>query len=77
MRVASNGRLARCGASLSADSAESRQKPAMPTGLIIESKPPASTRSTRPRRIILSAVPSACPPDAHAVWTDVAYPRMP
>ena len=46
LRVASNGRLARCGVSLSGDSADSRQKPAMPIGLIIESKPPASTRST-------------------------------
>ena len=37
-----NGRLAVCGVSLSGDSAERRQKPEMPTGLIIESKPPAS-----------------------------------
>ena len=72
MRDASNGRLARCGVSLSGESADSRQKPAMPTGLIIESKPPASTESTAPRRISFIAVPSAWPPDAHAVCTDVA-----
>jgi hypothetical protein len=46
LRVASNGRLARCGVALSADSADSRQNRPTPMGLIIESKPPASTRST-------------------------------
>ena len=44
----------------------------MPIGLIIESKPPASARSTAPRRISFSAVPIAWPPDAQAVCTDVA-----
>ena len=72
MRVASNGRLARCGVALSGDSADSRQNPEMPIGLIIESKPPASAQSTAPRRMSFIAVPSAWPPDAHAVCTDVA-----
>jgi hypothetical protein len=72
LRVASNGRLARCGVSLSGETAESRQKPARPTGLIIESKPPASARSTTPRRTSFIAVPIAWPPDAHAVCTLVA-----
>jgi hypothetical protein len=70
--VASNGRLARCGVSLSGESADKRQKPPMPIGLIIESKPPASAQSTAPRRISFIAVPIAWPPDAHAVCTDVA-----
>jgi hypothetical protein len=61
---------------LSAESADSRQNPEMPIGLIIESKPPASAQSATPRRMSLSAVPMAWPPDAHAVCTDVAYPRM-
>ena len=59
LRVASNGRLARSGVSLSVDTAEQAEA-RQPTGLIIESKPPASTRSTAPRRISFSAVPSAC-----------------
>ena len=65
------GRLARDGASLSVETAPSRQKPASPTGLIIESKPPASTQSASPRRISFSAVPTAWPPDAHAVCTEL------
>ena len=58
LRVASNGRLARSGVSLSGDTAYSRQNPPRPTGLIIESKPPASTRSAAPRRISFIAVPT-------------------
>ena len=59
------------------DSARDAQKPPMPIGLIIESKPPARTLSTAPRRISFSAVPTACPPDAHAVCTELDTPRMP
>ena len=40
LRVASKGRLARSGVSLSGERAPSRQKLARPIGLIIESKPP-------------------------------------
>jgi hypothetical protein len=67
LRVASKGRLARSGVSLSGDTALSRQNPPRPTGLIIESKPPVSTRSAVPRRISFIAVPTAWPPDAQAV----------
>ena len=38
----------RCGVSLSGETAERRQKPESPIGLIIESKPPASAQSTAP-----------------------------
>jgi hypothetical protein len=70
--VASNGRLARCGVALSGESAERRQKPEIPIGLIMESKPPASAQSTAPRRMSFIAVPRAWPPEAQAVCTDVA-----
>jgi hypothetical protein len=53
------------------DTADKRQNPASPTGLIIQSNPPASA-STLPRRISFNAVPIAWPPEAHAVCTDVA-----
>ena len=73
LRVASNGRLARCGVVVVGRHAPTAgRSPRGRPGLIIESKPPASARSTAPRRISFSAVPIAWPPDAHAVCTDVA-----
>jgi hypothetical protein len=62
---------ARSGVSLSGERADRRQNPERPIGLIIESKPPASAQSTLPRRMSFIAVPSAWPPDAHAVCTEV------
>jgi len=52
---------------ISGERAPRRQNAASPTGFSIESKPPVRTKSAVPRRINFIAIPTACPPEAHAV----------
>ena len=66
-RERANGREAAGPRALAVDVAPSRQKPATPSGLIIESVPPASIQSRRPLAMRRNAAPSASVPAAHAL----------
>ena len=65
-RSRSNGRLARSGSSLRVDIAPMLQNPAIPSGVIAASEPPATMTSASPYWIALSALPIACAADAQA-----------
>jgi hypothetical protein len=65
-RRRSKGRDADGGSSLAVDVAPMLQKPATPSGLIIESAPPASIQRRRPSAIMRKAEPIASVPAAHA-----------
>ena len=76
-RSASNGRDARSGSSLRLVMAFMAQNPAMVSGTMIASAPPAIIRSASPRSITLKASPMAWLPVAHAVTTEVFGPLAP
>src|SRR5207302_404624 len=76
-RPASKGREAFSGSSLRVDIAFIEQKPAMVSGTMMASAPPAIMMSASPRSMILKASPIAWLPVAQAVTTDEFGPLAP
>src|SRR6266542_2891058 len=76
-RPLSNGRDACAGSSLRYDSARICAKPAIGSGCMHASVPPATTMSTRPARIRSRAMASASAPDAQADTGVCTPPRAP
>ena len=76
-RPASNGREARAGSSFRVDIAFIWQKPAIVSGMMMASAPPAIITSASPRWMIFRASPMAWLPVAHAVTTDEFGPLAP
>ena len=76
-RLASNGREALVGSSLRVDIAFIWQNPAMVSGMMIASAPPAIITSASPRSMRRAASPRAWLPVAHAVTTDELGPLAP
>src|SRR5581483_2942063 len=76
-RAASNGREAFWGSSFRVDMAFIEQKPAMVSGTMMASAPPAIITSAAPRWMSLNASPMAWLPVAQAVTTDELGPLAP
>ena len=76
-RSASNGREAACGSSLRRDRARIASNPAIPTGVIGASVPPANMTSARPILIASAASPIAMLDAAQAVLSDIKGPFVP
>src|SRR4029450_167369 len=76
-RVASKGRMAFVGSSLRVDMAFIEQKPAIVSGTMMASDPPAIITSASPRWMILKESPIAWLPVAHAVTTEEFGPFAP
>src|SRR2546428_6570596 len=76
-RAASKGRDAFAGSSLRVDMAFIWQNPAMQSGMMMASAPPAIMTSASPRWMIFVASPMAWLPVAHAVTTDELGPLAP
>src|SRR5438093_911182 len=76
-RAASKGRDALAGSSLRVDMAFIWQNPAMQSGMMMASAPPAIMTSASPRWMIFVASPMAWLPVAHAVTTDEFGPLAP
>ena len=73
----SNGRLAFSGASFLVERVFMALKPAIPSGVIVDSVPPAIMTSASPFFIILNASPIECVPVAHAVTAQLLGPLAP
>ena len=63
------------GSSLRCDSARAEQKPPTPSGVTVDSHPPATITSASPRSIARAASPSECAPVEHADTIDRLGPR--
>jgi hypothetical protein len=57
-------------------SARAEQKPPMPSGVTVDSLPPAIIRSASPRSITRAASPSECAAVEHADTIDMFGPRQ-